>query len=283
MFLFKPKFLLVLIVAAVGWLTISFFQKEKIIEINPNKPISRNETQNPDKNGFLADAEKDWEKKINELLEKRSSNLNLPAKSDPENLTDRLTAALAQKIIDINKDREDNKPGIRVPKISEFVPRFIEENITKEEYDFSAGKDFDETKIKISKDNSKKAVRKYLNGFKSIIDNSFSFSQKLIKEIIRDAHQSGNFGELDNLLLAYDYAINEFYALTVPSGWAELHKEEIKLLISTKKVIEALRWPEKDYLKAKLAVRGYYLMAFKSLDLKEKINSKVAADKIWGE
>lgn len=281
MFLFKSKIILILIVAAIGWLAVSFFQKEKQIEINQNKLISKNETKIPENNDFLNVAEKDWEKKVNELLEKRPPNLNPPVKTDPENLTDRATAALAQKIIDLNKNREDNKPGIRVPKISEFVPRFIEENITKEEYDFSAGKDFDETKIKISKDNDKKAVQRYLNGFKSIIDASFSFSDKLVKEIIRDAHQSKNFGEFDKLLAAYDYAINEFYGLTVPSGWAELHKEEIKLLIGTKKVLKALRWPEKDYLKAQLAVRGYYLMAFKSLDLKEKINSKVAADKIW--
>ena len=268
----------VIIGLAAGTILIS--KKEKQIEINPNKSVSINGTGIPENSGFLAGAEKDWEKKIDELLKNRPLNLN-PPEYDPGNLTDRMTAALAQKIIELNKDRRDNRQGMRVPKIIEFVPQFIKQGLTDEEYDFSAGKDFEPAKIKISKDNGKKAIREYLNGFKSIIDRSFSFSDKLVKEIVRDAHQSGDFTEFDELLIAYDYAIKEFYALTVPSGWAELHKEEINLLISTKKILEALRRPEKDYLKSTLAVRGYYLVAFQSLDLKKKINDKVAADKIW--
>ncbi len=139
-------------------------------------------------------------------------------KNDPNNITQRLTASLADEIIQKNKTRNDNKPGLNVPKINDFIPQFLKEKVSAEEYNFSADADLKE--IKISKDNSKKAVRKYLDNFKSIIDRYFSFSDKNAQDIINDAYKIGNFSEFDNLLLAYDGAIKEFYNLPAPSDWA---------------------------------------------------------------
>ena len=318
MFFFRLKFFsltLAVILVLMAFYLVS--QKENQIEVNLKETNSNLAEKNTPLNEANKDSDndglKDWEEKIygtdpnnpdtdgdgyldgkeiangyNPLIKAPNDKLaDFPLKNptasqkDPNNLTDKLMAAVGQKIFELNKNRQDNRKGLRVPKIAEFVPQFIEQNITNEDYNFSAEKDFDETKIKISKDNSKKAIKKYLESFNSIIQNSFSFSNKLGKDIVRDAHRFGDFTEFDKLLSAYDNAINEFYGLAVPSSWAELHKEEIKLLISTKKVYEALRWPEKDYFKANLAVRGYYLIAIQSLNLKEKINSKAAADKIY--
>ncbi len=302
--------------AIVLGLSIFYSQKENRIEINLGKIASdaaeKNTPTGAANKDSDADGLKDWEERIygtdpfnpdtdgdgyldgeeiangyNPLIKAPGDKLaDFPlnptaSQNDSLNITNRLMATLAQEIVDLNKNRQGDQKGLRVPKLNEFVPKFIKQDVTNEEYNFSAGKDFDETKIKISKDNSKQAVRKYLQSFNAIIKSSFSFSDKLGKHIVRDAHRFGDFTEFDELISAYDKAINEFYGLAVPSGWAEMHKEEIKLLISTKKVYEALRWPEKDYFKANLAVRGYYLVAVQSLNLREKINSKAAADKIY--
>ncbi|MDP1629739.1 MAG: hypothetical protein Q8L57_03915 [bacterium] len=283
MVFFKSKSIILTLVVIIGLAAGATLisKKEKTIEITTNKfGAEKNIGDFADNNaGSNFNAELNWEEKIHGLLQ----NLNPPAgeKKDPDNLTQRAAAALAEEIIRLNQNRDDNIKGLKVPKIREFVPDFLKEKLSSEEYDFLAGNDFDESRIKISRDNGKKSVQKYLTNFKSIIDRYFSFSDKLAKNIVRDAYKTGNFTEFDNLLLAYDGAIKEFYALSVPSKWADLHKEEIKLLISSKKVFEAFRRFENDPLKAKVAIRGYYLAAFRSLDLKNKINNKVAADKIW--
>jgi hypothetical protein len=315
MFSLKLKFFsfaLAVILALTAFYLVS--QKENRIEVNLNKLAS----QQDGKNAPVGEANKDsdadglmdWEEKIygtdpynpdtdgdgyldgeeiangyNPLVKAPGDRLaDFPltpagSRNDADNLTGKLMAALAQKIVDLNKDRRDEKQGLAAPSPRKLVSDFLK-NLPEDEYNFSAGKDFDETKIKISKDNSKTAIKKYLENFNSIIKHSFSFSDKLGREIVRDAYQSGDFTEFDKLLSAYDKAIKEFYDLPVPSGWAELHKEEIKLLISTKKVYEAMRYFQKDPAKTALAVRGYYVVAFQSRDLKEKINSKAAADKI---
>lgn len=310
----KSLAVLVVIIGLAAGATLAS-KKENQIEINANKSTFKTANKNTITTGEAnkdsdGDGLMDWEEKIygtdpqnpdtdgdghldgeeiangyNPLVKAPGDRLSdfplNPANSqnDSNNLTNRLMATLAQKIIELNKERQDDNQGMAVPNPRKLIADFLK-NVPADEYNFSAEKDFDPAKIKISKDNSKAAARKYLENFGSIIKRSFSSSDKLGKHIVRDAYQSEDFTEFDKLISAYESAINEFYGLTVPSGWAELHEEEIKLLISTKKVYEAMRYFKKDPAKTALAVRGYYVVAFQSRDLKEKINSKAATDKI---
>jgi len=175
-----------------------------------------------------------------------------------------MTSYLSQKL-----DYLENHPEIENPEqflavtdastIQEMAKRSIwdsyealmgtgGENISKltEIFDISISDD----QIKISEDNSKEAIKTYINNASEWLNSDVFFFQNEILQTIADAFKSQDFSNIDKLIRLNDDWIDRMKEIIVPSSWKEIHKEGFKTVILFRNILVSLRDYENDVFKA---------------------------------
>ena len=147
------------------------------------------------------------------------------------NLTDNFINGLKQDIVQNNLD--NNSGNLVVSDPDQITNELLTDAVKK----FSAERSksaVDESRIKISSDNSKNSIISYVNKFEEIISKS---AQKIgTGAVPADPDPE----ELRPMLAGYDFAIESFYNTAVPSSALTFHKKEIEILFRKKRALEEL-------------------------------------------
>ncbi len=155
--------------------------------------------------------------------------------SDPlisgENLTDNFINGLKQDIAENNLDNDSSNIVVSDP--DEIAEKLLTDAVKKFDRKRS-GSSVDESRIKISNDNSRESIIAYVNRFEEIIAKS---SGKMGGVSLSE---NPNPEDLKYMIPGYDFAIASFYDTPAPSSILGFHKKEIELLSKKKMALEEL-------------------------------------------
>lgn len=111
--------------------------------------------------------------------------------------------------------------------------------------------------IKISTDNSKTAVKNYLDSVMAILSlRLFSFDKSDL-EAVKQAVENQNFSEIDQHIQAYEKAYQNLKEMTVPSSWLEIHKQGLQMISMLGRSLDAIKEMQNDPFKAMLGLKQY--------------------------
>ena len=183
------------------------------------------------------------------IIENNPVGIKLIGINDDKNLTDILTEKISNSIIEKNIGGLKNVGGeamISAPAPEQMIEDLIVE--TQKNFDPSTLRpEIDDSSLKISEDNSQEALLEYFNSFTNILISS----NKKMPVSINEPEEM-DISDFAKIKEAYEYAINEFYNLTVPSLALDIHKKEIELLSIKKYIFEKAANIEKDPVSALL-------------------------------
>lgn len=107
--------------------------------------------------------------------------------------------------------------------------------------------------IKIVDDNSAEAIKNYFAQLSSFIkSDAFLFQNKNL-ELIKTSYVNNDFVEIDSLIIVNDEEIAGFLEIPVPNSWKEVHKDLLKIAITTRNIFVSLRGANSDPIKAIVA------------------------------
>ncbi len=157
------------------------------------------------------------------------------------NISSRITAGEDKKTLNLSNPASLAK-GAAAKDIDRFLAEFNQKVSLKE--------------LKISSDNSPKAIKRYSESIGEII---FPKNYPAVSEenAIMDAIRYKNFGGIDAYISYYTKAIAEMKNISVPSNFKDLHKKGVELLMANKKIDESMKEIEVDPLKSVLAIQQY--------------------------
>ena len=120
-----------------------------------------------------------------------------------------------------------------------------------------AAETIDESQIKISKDSSPAAIRRYAAAAYAAIPDVKDISSPSESEMFIAAIEQNNFLEMDKLLQGYQEGYAKLKNLTVPENLLSLHLEQLNIFSSLIKIYQAVKEINSDPLKANLALQSY--------------------------
>jgi len=107
--------------------------------------------------------------------------------------------------------------------------------------------------IKISDDNSAEAIKNYFAQLSSFIkSDAFLFQNKNL-ELLKVCFINNDFQQIDDLIIINDEEIAGFLEIPVPDSWKEVHKNLLKIAITTRNIFVSLRGANSDPMKAVIA------------------------------
>ncbi len=177
------------------------------------------------------------------------------------NLTDDFINGLKQDIAQNNFDNTSSNLVVSDPNqitgelLNDAVKKFGAERLKPL---------IDESRIKVSHDNSQKAIENYINKFQEVIMSS-------AKEASLDKfNENSDPGDLSFLIPVYEKAIELYYKLPVPSSALAIHKKQMILLAEKLRAIRKISNYKDDPLSAILAAEEIKKIdqAFSDLSLK---------------
>ncbi len=187
------------------------------------------------------------------FIEPIADSQNLQPQNNPanDNLTEVFAKGIGQAI------KQNNLPGpqslngqnvINVPDADAVANNLIQEATQK--FDPSSLRPIiKDSDLIISQDNSKEAIKNYINDFQKIVkDASLKIPQSLFLEEL-------TLGKLAQLINIYGETINKFYKLNVPSSAISMHKKQLELLIAKKNIFEKITAYENDPIASMLAAQ----------------------------
>jgi hypothetical protein len=110
--------------------------------------------------------------------------------------------------------------------------------------------------IKISSDDSKKAQEDFTSQMVNIISAKTSFS-KLDIEAAQEAMQTQNYSGLDQYINGYLEAFKAIKEISVPPSWKELHKKNLSLILANANILQVIKTENDDPLRTILALQQY--------------------------
>jgi hypothetical protein len=184
-----------------------------ILDSNSPTPVGINNTEN--------------------VIENNPVGIELADTTNDKNLTNILTKKISDSIIEKNIEglkSADGEAMISAPAPEQMIEDLIIE--TQKNFDPSIlSPEINESLLMISKDNSQEALSEYFTSFANIL---ISANEKMPTSI--NNPEEMNISDFTKIKEVYEYTVDEFYKITVPSLALDIHKKEIELL-SIKKII----------------------------------------------
>ena len=170
----------------------------------------------------------------------KSGSVNL-TKEIAKNISSRITAGAEKKSFDLS-DPASLVKGAASDDINDFMAELDPKISIKE--------------LKISNDNSPGAVARYAKSVEEIVFSKY-YPAVSEEDAIMNAVRYKNFSGIDVYASYYAKTIAEMKNIAVPSGFADLHKKGVELLMANKKIDESMKEISVDPLKAILAIQQY--------------------------
>lgn len=191
---------------------------------------------------------------INQIIEIANNNpvgIEPVATSSAQNLTNLLTQKIAEGIANQNQEgfiaSNSGQTYINAPEPQKMISELLTE--AQKNFDPSSLRPkINDSDIKISSDNSKTALMNYFQAFNQI----FAAANKNIPKTLFDENEL-SISDMIQTQRVYEYAINEFYKLSVPSSLLQIDKKEIELLSAKKNIFEKMANAEQDPMTALLS------------------------------
>lgn len=121
--------------------------------------------------------------------------------------------------------------------------------------------EIDDSKIKVSNDNSKESFQKYSQQVKSAILPKGTSTNKQGEttelDLIAEFIEKGDFSQLEPALEIYRSIYLDLSQIAVPSDFLEIHKRQLSIFSKMIKIYEGLQNSQEDPLKAFFAVQAY--------------------------
>jgi hypothetical protein len=107
--------------------------------------------------------------------------------------------------------------------------------------------------INISNDNNTEAIKNYFAQLSSFIKSgSFLFQNKNL-ELLKTCYTNNDFIQIDDLIILQDEEIARFLQIPIPDSWKEIHKQALKIAITTRNIFISIRGAETDPIRAVIA------------------------------
>lgn len=186
------------------------------------------------------------------------SNNIIPEINAPENLTENFAGILAKAIIDKNNQPKNSsspsEPGLNMPDPNKIAEEFIANGLTKANENIL---NIAPVQLKISTDNSKKAIEIYLAETQKILNDNLKGEPliSILEEI--NKNNGGGLEKLLPIISAHETAANQIEDKIAPSSVKDLMTEEVQLLRITANILRALTNIESDPLGGLAATKQF--------------------------
>jgi len=108
--------------------------------------------------------------------------------------------------------------------------------------------------IKISQDNDKATIEKYLGQVSYILNTDNFFIKEQAYQALIKTFNEGDFSQLDELIKTNDAKIEDAKTIIVPSTWKDIHERGLELTLLIRNIYVSFRDVLDDPLKAYMAV-----------------------------
>jgi len=200
-----------------------------------------------------------------------SDNQNKPLKNN-------FTQSLGQKIFEeiqplVKASQNGEKPNFDINLISGSLAKNIFNNRS---LDLNLIYEIDNSKLKISQDNSRKAKINYLIKTGEMNKKEFDGFNKNYLEIIIDVFQKGDVSSANQLASIYRNLANDYFNTEVPSDWLDFHKKMIIFLKNSETIYSAMANfaydPVKSYLALELVEK---ISVDNAQEIEDLVNKKI--------
>jgi hypothetical protein len=167
-----------------------------------------------------------------------------------DNLTDKITAEISQKVISLNQgDVDEGK--IMVPDESMLTEEII--NKYKSEF-FKSDESVKVEDFKTVQDTPPKTTLEYFQKLLIIIQDN-NITEEHMNDLLDEFLQTENVGYLKQPIEGMNNAILDLKKIVVPNSWLTLHSDFINLLINKKDFYLAIYDQKNDPMKAMIALQ----------------------------
>lgn len=168
-----------------------------------------------------------------------------------DNLTNKITADISQRIISLNQSNDLAEGKIMVPNESLLT----EEIIGKYKGEFFKGSEsVDVGDFKTIQDNLPRTTLEYFQRVLIIIRDN-NITEERMTDLLDEFLQTENVGYLKQPIEGMEDAIVDLKDMSVPNSWLTLHSDFINLLISKKIFYQSFYNQENDPIKAMIALQ----------------------------
>lgn len=192
---------------------------------------------------------------------------------EQENLTENLAQSLIDRgllNLDLNQGSKDTEGLVNLK--DESLTDFLDTAILNLDNLLSA--EIKDEELNIAKSDNKETKEQYLQTIKTILSKNFSSEGINLIEIVENPDNS-QIKKIKKIVENYEKAISQIKELPVPTSLKDLHKEELSLLITSKKFFDSLSQIEEDPLKAYLAMLQFSQLYDRSIKLGEEFDNLI--------
>jgi len=184
------------------------------------------------------------------------SSLN-PAPFSSENFDEKnnLTQKIGENVFNQIKNQNETNPDFfsSVPDINAISQKIIKDSLENNKFLFT--QPINETDLKISRDNSKETIIKYLAAINEIARSRMGNLNKNYLEVLSDVAKKNDFPLAGRFADINKNIANDYLGLTVPSNWIDIHKKLITHFKNSEIVFQAISDYSEDPINAYLAVQ----------------------------
>lgn len=198
--------------------------------------------------------------KIGEIGQLDSPDKSTLDTQSENNLTTAFSKVIFEQIKSKNEQgltEKDGQAAIFAPNEEILSQKLFNDFLNKDFIEYYADKKVvDESRIKISQDNSKKNQIEYLKQLQAIRQNRFGDFNKTNIDILEEIIEDNNFSNAKRMVDIYKNLIDDYYQITVPNNWTEYHKHSIGFLSISYLIYNALANFNEDQITAYLAAES---------------------------
>ncbi|MBI4919819.1 hypothetical protein HY838_00755 [Candidatus Azambacteria bacterium] len=238
-------------------------------------PASKTVYVNNNGANYLASAD---ENQTNNLTDNKIGDLSnniIPTIRGTQNITDNFAAKLTEELISKNSNPkiDSSNPGLNAPDVNAMAENFISDGLKKANENIL---NINPPSLKISNDNSKPAIKKYILEMQAVLNKNLKPLGSLfdtLNSIV--ANNDTGMEKLSPIITAYETAADQLEQIPVPSSLKNLTIDEIRLLRITANVLRAFANIENDPMGAMAATEQFKVVLQSWLDLQNKFNAFV--------
>ncbi len=291
-----PKIAAILLIIGAGLVGSYLIVKNSIPFLSASQ-IKNNSGQESSDQELLGQNPIKWlENKANSFTEsiKDMANLGKPATMGTDNanandensvnLTEMVAKTMFNKMKNLDQSGQNPFQGQDFDPNDEQSQKLIQEAVASMQGEGNLfNPKIEDKDLKISSDNSKEAKFNYLISMQEKIRKYFNDSSlqpsedQLMKNIDRDCFGGGGSAN-SKIAEAYNNAANENLNISVPSSWADIHKETILFLKKGNLIFGAIAGCAIDPMKGYLAVQALPQLAGEITATQDALKKKADED-----
>ena len=168
------------------------------------------------------------------------------------NLTQSLGQSIFEQIKPLVKASQNGEGS--TPDINLMSGNLTEDFLREHSGDLNLISDIDDSKLKISRDNSRKAKIRYLNITGDFNKRDFGNFNKNYLEIIIDVFRNSDTSSARQLANIYRNLADDYFNTEVPSDWVDFHKKMIIYFKNSETIYSAMAEYLNDPVKSYLAL-----------------------------